>query len=279
MCELFALNSKQPIHLNEYLKTFYSHSQQHPHGWGLAIIKNKEVIIEKEPIKAADSKRLKEILSKELSYNHVLAHIRLATMGKMNILNCHPFSTKDNNGRTWTLMHNGTLFNQKMLEKYEMNQKGDTDSERILYYIIDKVNKREKKRKTKLTEEELFELLDKIIIKLAKDNKLNLMMSIDDILIVHGNYKNSLYYLEKKDIMLVSTQPLSKEHWLTIDYNRVFGLRDGQIIFRGKIHEHEYIVTEEHYQFILENLAPHMKQDMVDDNGDLNYAKEYVFTN
>lgn len=34
MCELFGVSSQQPVHINNYLKSFYRHCNMHPHGWG-----------------------------------------------------------------------------------------------------------------------------------------------------------------------------------------------------------------------------------------------------
>ena len=38
MCELFGISSKYPIRCNGYLKDFFSHSPNQPHGWGLAVL-------------------------------------------------------------------------------------------------------------------------------------------------------------------------------------------------------------------------------------------------
>jgi hypothetical protein len=35
MCELFAINSGRPVAANAYLKEFFDHSHDNPHGWGL----------------------------------------------------------------------------------------------------------------------------------------------------------------------------------------------------------------------------------------------------
>ena len=63
MCELFGLSSQNDFEANEYLKTFYSHSTRHPHGWGLACIARNGALIEKESIPAFQSNYLKERLS------------------------------------------------------------------------------------------------------------------------------------------------------------------------------------------------------------------------
>ena len=136
MCELFGLTGPDEIVVNEYLETFAGHSVNHPNGWGLAIFCGKEVNIEKEPVAAYKSSYLKERLRTPLRASNMMAHIRFATRGHMSYENCHPFVRHDQSGRTWTFMHNGTIFSCSLLSKYLYSQSGQTDSERILLYII-----------------------------------------------------------------------------------------------------------------------------------------------
>ena len=139
MCELFAVNSKNKVKINDSLKEFYSHSVNHPHGWGLAIMDGKKVGIEKEPMQASKSHYLKERLKKSIEVKNAFAHIRYATIGNVEFKNCHPYSEEDNTGRRWTLIHNGTIFQYEPLNVYVKEQSGDTDSERILMHIINQI--------------------------------------------------------------------------------------------------------------------------------------------
>lgn len=50
MCELFGISSTKKVRVNEYLKEFFSHSVEHPHGWGMAAFYEGVASIEKEPI-------------------------------------------------------------------------------------------------------------------------------------------------------------------------------------------------------------------------------------
>ena len=132
MCELFGIISAESHEINDDLKEFFSHSNAHPHGWGLACLEENNFHIEKEPIQASKSNQLRKRLSNPIIVKTALAHIRNATIGNIDYSNCHPFTYKDQQGRTWTLIHNGTIFNGKLLNKYVDIQNGDTDSERIL---------------------------------------------------------------------------------------------------------------------------------------------------
>ena len=70
MCELFGLSSKKDIYLNEYLKTFYSHSDIHCNGWGMVLFDKEPFHITKEPVKASDSEYLKSIMGKDIINIH-----------------------------------------------------------------------------------------------------------------------------------------------------------------------------------------------------------------
>ena len=279
MCELFGVSSKKCVIINEYLKQFYSHCEEHPHGWGLAIMQENQSIIEKQPKKANESEELKNILSQPIIVEHAFAHIRLATMGYTDSFNCHPFSRIDNAGRTWTLMHNGTIFKHKSLDKYISKQTGDTDSERLLLYIIEEINSLQDELERALNPDECFNLLEELIIDLAEGNKLNLMIFNGEFMFIHANYKNSLYFLEKDDTLFVSTRPLSTEFWKEFPTNKLIGIKNGQIIYVGKKHDYDYTITEEHLNFILNHIEPKLKAQLMNNFGDLNYASEYQFNN
>ena len=47
MCEIFGASFERECCINDYLKIFYSHSNNHPHGWGLAHTDGQNLYIEK----------------------------------------------------------------------------------------------------------------------------------------------------------------------------------------------------------------------------------------
>ena len=141
MCELFAISSAVLIQPEDLLRSFFSHSKINPNGWGLAIFGNNNTVnLEKEPVSANESCYLRHRLHALHNVSNLFAHIRKATRGNIAYENCHPFVMYDYEGRAWTLMHNGTIFNSPLLEPYVQTQQGMTDSERILCYIIDRIN-------------------------------------------------------------------------------------------------------------------------------------------
>lgn len=250
MCEIFGFSASDTFYANEYLKTFYSHSDKHPHGWGLACISGNSALIEKESLQASKSHYLRERLTQPIEGKIALAHIRYATIGNVEYRNCHPYSGKDNFGRTWTLIHNGTIFDYAPLNKYLKKQDGDTDSERIFLYILDKINLAQSKKKAKLSFEERFGIIDCIVKNMAKGNKLNLLFTDGRYLYVHTNCKNTLHYLEKSGVAIFSTQPLSEEDWRKVPFGQLIAYKKGKLAAEGTKHGHEYVENEEQLKLL-----------------------------
>jgi glutamine amidotransferase len=178
------------------------------------------------------------------------AHIRYATIGQVEYKNCHPYTIRDKSGRQWTLIHNGTIFEYEPLNPYVHIQNGNTDSERILLYVVDQVNKAERRVQRKLDRDERFYLLDSLVTKISKGNKLNLMMYDGEVFYVHTNYKKSLHQLEKDGQILFSTAPLSEEDWQPVTFTTLLGYEGSTRIFEGTNHGNEYVDSEENMKFL-----------------------------
>lgn len=250
MCELFGISSENSCQINEYLREFFSHSNAHPHGWGMACMEGNQVQIEKESIQAAKSNYLKERLSQPVLVKNAFAHIRYATIGNVDYRNCHPYTKKDAGGRQWTLIHNGTIFDFEPLNKYVGLQNGDTDSERILLYIVDLMDREQRRLRGKLNGEERFWLLDSVIKEMSGGNKLNLLLYDGELLYVHTNYRNSLYQLEKDNQILFATVPLGREEWRPVAFTTLLAFRQGRKVFSGTDHGNEYQDSEENMKFL-----------------------------
>lgn len=250
MCELFAISSRNDCQINEYLEEFFSHSNDHPHGWGLALMEGNEAQIEKEPVQASKSIYLKERLSIPVLAKSAFAHIRYATIGHVAYRNCHPYTRTDAGGRRWTLIHNGTIFEYQPLNRYVAIQDGDTDSERILLYFVDLVNQEEERLGRQMNTEERFHLLDSVIVEMSKGNKLNLLIYDGELLYVHTNYEKSLYELSKENQVLFATVPLGTEEWRPVTFTTLLAYQQGRRVFVGTDHGNEYKDSEENMKFL-----------------------------
>ena len=253
MCELFGVSAPSDFTANDYLTAFYRRSENHPHGWGLACASRSGVQIEKESVKASDSNYLRERLSQPVASKILLAHIRYATIGNVAYQNCHPFSGTDSTGRRWTLVHNGTIFDYPPLSSYLKTQNGDTDSERVFLYLLDRLNAAQRQKREqgeRLRFEERFRLFDGIISDMAKGNKLNLLFTDGKYLFVHTNCRGTLHVLHKDGTTLVATKPLTDEAWQPVPMNRLQAYCRGKLLLTGGDHGNEYIESEEAMQLL-----------------------------
>lgn len=245
MCELFGVDASRKIQLNHLLDVFFSHGDKHPHGWGMAFFENGAVWMEKQAVTSTKSARLREYGSRQIMSGHMIAHIRLATKGNMEYENCHPFIRKDEMGRTWTLAHNGTIFEGKMVDSYFYVQDGQTDSERILYLLTDRINEKYREKGHLLDAPERFQVVDNLICDIADGNKLNLLLFDGEYLYVHTNYRDSLYFSKRQGGYVFSTVPLDGQEWKPLPLNTLLAFQDGKLMRTGTVHGYEYVEDPE----------------------------------
>lgn len=250
MCEILGLSSRKRINVNSYLRKFYSHSDLHCHGWGLALFYGDAVSLEKEAVCANQSYYLRQRIAHPIQIDNMMAHIRLASVGGMSYENSHPFVKHDNYGRSWTLAHNGTIFDFPHLDAFKPMQEGQTDSERILYYFVDEINKQQDELGWPLTPDERFRLLENLITDLSSKNKLNLLLWDGEYMYVHTNYRGTLHALRKDtDTVWFSTQPLDNEPWQPVPFLQLLAYRNGRLVFQGEKRSQEYVDPEKDYEY------------------------------
>lgn len=255
MCELFGLTGPDEINVTEYLKTLASHSTDHPNGWGIAIFNGKEASLEKEPVAAFRSNYLKERLKTPLSARNMMAHIRLATRGHMEYENCHPFIKRDNSGRSWAFMHNGTIFDCPLLDKYVYTQNGQTDSERILLYFIEQINIKSDQLGRKLKDDERFEVIDRAVIDISAQNKVNFMMYDGSMLYVHKNMDGTLFAKRLGHSLIFATVPLDEGDWEPVKLCQLNAYKSGKLFMAGTAHKNEYFERPEDMKLIFLDYA------------------------
>ncbi|MEM1029410.1 MAG: class II glutamine amidotransferase [Myxococcota bacterium] len=146
MCRLFGFRSVIPSQVHRSLiaadNALGRQSEAHPDGWGVAYYVEGAPHVTRMPATALEDALFRRI-SGVVSSETVLAHIRKATQGVNNVLNCHPFQY----GR-WVFAHNGDIpeFSRKRealmqevaprLRRYIL---GDTDSEVIFFVFLSRL--------------------------------------------------------------------------------------------------------------------------------------------
>ena len=234
MCELLGFTSDKETDITDYLRAFFAHSRNNPHGWGMMYESGSRVIL-KEPVCASESSFLADMTDCLPPQKTLLAHIRFATVGSINEKNCHPFTGTDNSGREWTLIHNGTIFNGRHNHRYASVQSGDTDSERFFLSLLDTMN--EHISHSIPNERERFEIINSFIVENAPRNKLNLMIYDGELLYVHKNLKNTLCFKRLDGGLIFSTKPLDDGVWIPFPMAQVIAYKHGHEVYRGDRHK------------------------------------------
>lgn len=246
MCELFGLSSPVKLRVNELLHEFFSHSSRHPDGWGIAVFSGSWPSVEKQPLKARSSLYLKSRLRAFSEVSSMIAHIRRATKGSVEYENTHPFVRTDASGRTWTLAHNGTVFESALLDPLYYEQEGQTDSERILLYIIRKMNEliSEGSSENGPSAKERFRVLDRVLCDITHGNKVNLLLYDGELMYVHTNYQGSLHQRTEGAGRIFSTQPLDLKAWEPVPLNTLHAFQNGRLLLSGTDHGNQFFDDE-----------------------------------
>ena len=245
MCELLGISSKTPDDYKEILREFFKHSYFNPHGWGMMYMSDGEMKIARETVSANESEIIDDLICQLQKQKVLLAHIRYATVGSRRLENCHPFVRKDQSGRQWIMIHNGTVYSGNMINKYAKCQSGDTDSERILMCLMDAMNQAIDKNGGSLNEKQRFEVIDGFVGEISPRNKVNLMIYDGEILYAHKNMKNTLSFKRQNDGIILATKPLDDEGWIPLPMTRLLGFKAGKLIYQGTDHGNVFVSSLE----------------------------------
>ena len=260
MCELFAISARRPVRANDNLCVFYQDSVWHPHGWGLSWREDGRVLLHKEPVRAIDSSYLSELLEQPICSTNVVAHIRNATKGRLTYQNSHPFLLEDHSGRSWAIAHNGTMLDAHLVERYKACAEGDTDSEQVALYLVDRIDDAIARKGESLSFDERFEVLAREVEALSRgnaiNNKLNLLIDDGTYIYLHTNTVNpTLYVRTSGDAAFFCTRPLPDgDGWQEMPTNCLVAYRDGQLVRMAARHEHS--IDEEAYLQSIAGMSP-----------------------
>lgn len=243
MCELFAVNARRARLVNDPLAEFFADSPKHPHGWGLAWHRDDGSLwIDKEPLPAHSSEYLRYLLRAPIRTSWLVAHIRNANRGRVTFENCHPFKMQDTLGTTWVFAHNGTILNESdEFAALSSKQRGATDSERVLLYILDALSDAAAASGHALDQEARFALIAQLAAKLSRGNKLNFMLSDGCYTYVHTNTEQAtLWQHLDKGVATICTRPLLgsvKGAWTPLPQCRLLAFCNGELVAESQQHD------------------------------------------
>jgi len=236
MCELFAVNFSSEISINKDLKAFFAHSDENAHGWGLAILQNENINIEKEPIRASCSGYLNSRLEQPLLTKQAMGHIRKASSSPLTYNNTHPWMIKDNYGVYYACMHNGIISHYKPIADKIKKGSKETDSYLFFELLIDQINKKQKKLQRVLNDSERLKAIEEVIQMAASDEHgyLNLMIYCQGVLYLYACKEEQIHFLEKEEGFEFVSKPINKENFQPVPCCKVFAYKNGQLYIQGK---------------------------------------------
>ncbi len=152
MCRLYGFRSSVLSKVHRSLvaaeNALMRQSDRHPDGWGVAYYIDRYPHLIKNDEKALADGLFTEV-SAVVSTRTLIAHIRQASVGSVNILNCHPFQHGP-----WTFAHNGEVVGYgkhpaikegvlaAIAPELRCYLLGSTDSEACFYLFLSKLQRR-----------------------------------------------------------------------------------------------------------------------------------------
>lgn len=197
MCQLLGMNCATPTDITFSFRGFSQRAgitSDHADGFGIAFFEDKACRLFVDNQSAVESPIAELIRNYPIKSRNVIAHIRKATQGKINLENSHPFS-RELWGRQWIFAHNGDLHNFFPELSGRFTPVGNTDSERAFCYLLDQLVKRFGYHEPK--QDQIFDLLTEILPSIAEHGTFNFCLSNGQALFTYA---------------------ITKLHWLVREY-------------------------------------------------------------
>ncbi|MHB8842208.1 MAG: class II glutamine amidotransferase [Candidatus Aquicultor sp.] len=232
MCRLFGAISGSLVDIKnpvlEGSKPFIELSYKHHDGWGIGSIDylpgGKNIRIVKAPHPAYKDLRFTETVE-QLRSPLAIVHLRDAKYGNLSVQNTHPFYSKG-----WIFAHNGSMERYREIEAElpGVKFKGETDSERYFYLILNHMQK---------TGDETRGMCS--AIRWLEDNGFeggkNFLMSSGRRLYAYRNGRELFYVIRKNPLtgtktVLVASEVLTDEEWRDVPEDNLLVIDDNQQI-------------------------------------------------
>ena len=197
MCQLLGMNCATPTDINFSFRGFSQRAgvtSDHCDGFGIAFFEDKACRLFVDNQSAVESPIAELVRNYPIKSRNVIAHIRKATKGKINLENSHPFS-RELWGRQWIFAHNGDLHNFSPELVGRFTPVGNTDSELAFCYLLEQLVKRFGYEEPSL--DQVFDLLLEISPKIAEHGTFNFCLSNGQALFTYA---------------------ITKLHWLVREY-------------------------------------------------------------
>lgn len=138
MCQLLGMNCNVPTDICFSFTGFQARgglTDHHQDGWGIAFFEGRGVRLFLDPQPSAHSPVAELVRSYPIRSLNVIAHIRKATQGRIQLENTHPFQ-RELWGQYWIFAHNGNLLDYAPALNGRFVPVGGTDSEHAFCHLL-----------------------------------------------------------------------------------------------------------------------------------------------
>ncbi len=192
MCQLLGMNANTPTDVMFSFAGLSHRADEHKDGFGIAFFEGRGLRLFIDPQSARESPVAQMVKDYPIRSQHVIAHIRKATVGAVALQNCHPF-VRELWGRYWVFAHNGDLKNLDLPLHGQFRPVGDTDSEHAFCWLMQELAKA---HAAVPSVQELTHTLRELLPRAARCGSFNLLLSNGQALWAHASTR--LHYVERK---------------------------------------------------------------------------------
>lgn len=254
MCQLLGMNCNTPTDIVFSFEGFRRRAgltDCHSDGFGIAFFEGKGVRIFRDNHPGHSSPIADCVKQYNIKSLNVIAHIRKATQGDVNIENTHPF-IREIWGENWVFAHNGNLNTLPDMSESFCQPIGSTDSETAFCYMAEQLKNRFRK---KPTEKQIFTAIQEISAELSSRGTFNFILSNGEWMIAHCS--TNLHYLIRKapfgtaqridddsvidfrdyakdgdQIVIIATFPITKnEVWTKMEHGGFTFFKEGEKVY------------------------------------------------
>ena len=168
------------------------HSKKgHKDGWGVVAYRNtRRTLYVRRCSDAFLDREYEKTISmlKDSSPDFVMGHLRKASVGAVGSENTHPFRHKN-----FTFCHNGTIYESDRMalsERYKKLMRGNTDSERFFFFLLQSFGKQKKHTKASMR---------KAIITAVRFIRKNLRYEALNFILSNGTHVWTVCEFKKKE--------------------------------------------------------------------------------
>ncbi|MDF0605832.1 class II glutamine amidotransferase [Neisseriaceae bacterium TC5R-5] len=259
MCQLLGMNCNTPTDILFSFEGFHKRggeTDHHADGWGIAFFEDKgcRLLLDDKP--SITSPVAKLVRDYPIKSKHVIAHIRKATQGIINLANTHPFM-REMWGQYWIFAHNGNLENFPQHQGCYYQAVGTTDSEQAFCYLLEQLRS---KWCQPPSQQALFDEINRLAAEIRHYGVFNFMLSNGEALYSHCS--THLHYIIRQApfntahlvdndvsvdfatvttlqdrVAVIATQPLTdNENWTALQNGELILFRDGLPLLRSTAH-------------------------------------------